>query len=365
MQRISSAPRASWRDIVREQAQVYAGADVPEALAHWDESACYVLELPEVLRLEAATDELHRMCLAAARHAVMNARYQDFGIPEWAAPALRRSLAAGEPSLYGCLDLWYDGKSPPKLLEYHADCPPALVETAICQWYWQEQTRPDQDQWNRLHERLVAGWHTIADQLSEKSVHCGWSDLDTVGTDRVTIGYLAETAQQAGLSVHLVPMRKIGWDGGRFVDDRDEPITTCFKLYPWAWMVGEPYGRLALAETTRVNWLEPAWKLLLSSPALYALLWELYPGHPNLLPAYLDGPRELAEYDALPLPGTGGYCYRRSAALPVFEGQRVALSCWVVADTDGRGRAAGVGFRESIGPTMAGYARFVPHIVTR
>jgi glutathionylspermidine synthase len=365
MQRISSAPRAGWQDILREQGLVYAETDVPQALGHWDESACYSLTLPEVLRLETATEQLHELCLAAARHVVMNNRYANFGIPDWAAPALRRSLASGAPSLYSGLDLWYDGASPPKLLEYHADAPPGLVEAAICQWYWLEQTRPDQDQWNQLHERLVTGWHAVASRLSEKTIHCGWSDMDTVGTDRLMIGYLAETARQAGLTVQLLPMRAIGWDGSRFVDDRGEPIMTCFKLYPWSWMVHEPYGQLALAETTQVNWLEPAWKLLLSSPALYALLWELYPGHPNLLPAYLDGPHELTEYEALPLPGAAGYCYRRSAPLPTFEGQRVVVSTWVVTDEGGRGRAAGVGFRESTAPTMQGYARFVPHVVTR
>jgi len=43
----------------------------------------------------------------------------------------------------------------------------------------------------------------------------------------------------------------------------------------------------------------------------------------------------------------------------------VAVSSWVVSDAVGRGRAAGVGFRESTAPTMAGYARFLPHVVTR
>jgi glutathionylspermidine synthase len=345
MQRISSAPRAGWQDIVREQALVYAEADVPQAMRRWDESACYTLGLSEVRGLEAATEELHELCLAAARHVVTNARYAEFGIPDWAAPAVRRSLAEGAPSLYGCLDLWYDGTSPPKLLEYHAETPPALVEAAICQWYWLEHSRPDQDQWNQLHERLVNGWYSIAGRLGEKTVHCGWSDLETSGADRVVIGYVAETARQAGLSVRVLPMRAIGWDGTRFVDDLGEPIVTCFKLYPWSWMVREPYGPLALSENTGVNWLEPAWKLLLESPALYPLLWELNPGHPNLLPASPDSPREVPP-------------------LPSFDGQPVAVSSWVVSDATGRGRAAGVGFRESTGPALAGYARFVPHIVT-
>jgi glutathionylspermidine synthase len=365
MQRISSPPRAGWQDILREQALVYAEADVPQALGHWDESACYELDLAEVLRLEAVTEELHELCFTAVRHVVMNARYVDFGIPDWAVPALRRSLASGAPSLYSAMDLWYDGTSPAKLLEYHGEVPPALVETAICQWYWQEQVRPDEDQWNQLHERLVAGWQAVAYQLAAKTVHCGWSELDTVGTDRLAVGYLAETARQAGLSVHPLPMGAIGWDGSRFVDEAGEPITTCFKRYPWSWMLREPYGQLALADTTRTNWLEPAWKVLLTSPALYAVLWELNPGHPNLLAAYLDGPREIAEFETLPLTGADGYCYRQSAPLPEFAGQRVAATTWLVTDEGGRGRAAGVGFRESTGATMTGYARFVPHVVTR
>jgi glutathionylspermidine synthase len=345
MQRISSAPRAGWRDIVRDQALSYAETDVPDALRRWDESAYYELTMAEVRALESATEELHELCLAAARHVVTNARYAEFGIPQWAAATVRQSLLSGAPSLYSCLDLWYDGTSPPKLLEYHAETPPALVEAAICQWYWLEQTRPHQDQWNQLHERLVNAWHTVSGRLGEKSVHCGWSQLDPSGADRVVIGYLAETARQAGLSVRVLPMHAIGWDGARFVDDQGEPIQTCFKLYPWGWMVREPYGPLALAETAEVNWLEPAWKLLLASPALYRLLWELNPGHPNLVPAVPDQPQEVPP-------------------LPQFDGQSVAVSSWIVTDAAGRGRAAGVGFRESTGPAMAGYARFLPHIVT-
>ena len=345
MQRISSTPRPGWPDIIREQAANYAGADVPQALARWDESACYTLSLAEVRGLEAATEELHELCLAAARHVVANSRYAEFGVPDWAAGAVRRSLASDAPSLFGCVDLWYDGASPPKLLEYHADTAPALVETAICQWYWLEQTRPDQDQWNQLHERLVTAWHAMATRLGEKSVHCGWSEAEPTGADRVAAGYFAETARQAGLSVRVLPMGAIGWDGSRFVDEREEPILTCFKWYPWAAMVREPYGPLALSETSGVTWLEPAWKLLLASPALHAVLWELNPGHPNLLPATPDAPREVPP-------------------LPVFDGRPVAASSWLVADGTGRARAAGVGFRESAGRSIAAYARFVPHVVT-
>ncbi len=119
--------------------------------------------------------------------------------------------------------------------------------------------------------------------------------------------------------------------------------------------------------------------MLLSNKALLAILWELYPGHPNLLPAYLDGPRELAGttgYVAKPLlgregagvtihrPGTEAHgrtepcCYQELAPLPDFDGNRVVLGAWVVED-----ESAGLGIRESSGLVTDEYARFLPHVI--
>jgi glutathionylspermidine synthase len=326
MRRISSTPRPGWQQTVRGQGV----SDI-----RWDESACYVLELPEVLKLEAVTEELYRMCQHAARHVITNDRYADFGIPIWAVPAIERSLRAGAPSLVARLDLWYDGASPPKLLDCQADRPDCLVETAIAQWYWLEGTRPDQDQWNSLHERLVAGWRSIATRLPEPVVHFGWSH-DTGGTEEWTAGYLADAAEQAGVDARLIPMQEIGWDGERFVDDAGAPISTCFKRYPWEWMLQEPYGRLAVKPDSPTVWIEPPWKLLLSGDLLREVLWQLYPEHPNLL--------------------------REPLTPPNLGGRPVILGSWVVTGEDGHGLPAGAGLREL---TPDGTAQFVPHYVAR
>src|SRR5258705_8412654 len=148
MHRISSSPRPGWQQTVRDQ-----GVSV----GRWDESACYVLDLGEVLRLEAVTQELYEMCLVAARHVAEQGRYADFGIPEWAVPAVHASLRSDAPSLCSRLDLWYDRSQPPRLLDCRPDVPGGLVETAIAQWYWLERSRPDQDQWNSVHELLGGG----------------------------------------------------------------------------------------------------------------------------------------------------------------------------------------------------------------
>lgn len=382
MRRVAATPRPGWDATIREQGLIYVDTELPDGgvMSYWDETAAYAFELDEVLRLEEATEELHRMSVAAAEHVVARNRYADFGIPTWAAEAVARSLREQPPTLYGRFDLAYDGSWPPKMLEYNADTPTALVEAGIIQWFWLEDTHPELDQWNSLHERLVAAWHKIGRGLHDPLVHVAWSNEEESGEDQITAGYLAETARQAGLKAELVPMLDIGWDGRRFRDAADRPITTCFKLYPWEWMLAEPYGRLALEPGTPTTWIEPAWKLLLSNKALLAVLWELYPDHPYLLPAYLDSPRGMTEYVAKPLLGregasvrivTGGeeitnpgiygdegWCYQEFRALPEFDGNRMVMGSWVVD-----GESAGVGIRESASLITDGYARFLPHYI--
>ncbi|WP_435152925.1 glutathionylspermidine synthase family protein [Micromonospora aurantiaca (nom. illeg.)] len=382
MRREASTPRPGWDETIRAQGLVYVDTELPdgEIMSYWDETAAYSFTLDEVLRLEEATEELHRMSVAAAEHVVARRRYAEFGIPEWAAEAVARSLRESPPTLYGRFDLWYDGSGPPKMLEYNADTPTALVEASIVQWYWLEHIRPDADQWNSLHERLVGAWAKIGAGLHEPRAHVLWSSEEESGEDQITAGYLAETARQAGLDVTLMPIQRVGWDGRRFVDADDRPITTCFKLYPWEWMLAEPYGRPALDPGTPTTWIEPAWKLLLSNKALLAVLWEMYPGHDYLLPAYLDSPRGMTDYVAKPLLGreggsvrivTGdteitnpgiygdeGFCFQEFRALPEFEGNRTVLGSWIVD-----GESAGAGVRESESLITDGYARFLPHYI--
>ncbi|MFH8630146.1 glutathionylspermidine synthase family protein [Streptomyces lydicus] len=395
MERHTIQPRPGWQQTVEAQGLIYPLTRYPDdsLRPYWDESAYYAFTLPEVEALEEVVEELHTMCLAAAEHLVTRDRFADLGITD---PRLAGLVAeswrrrAELPSLYGRFDLHYDGTGPAKMLEYNADTPTSLVEAASPQWFWMEERFPGADQWNSLHERLVAAWKRQAPLLPPGApVHFAHSAGDELGEDLMTVAYLEETAQQAGLATVSIPVEDIGWDrlAGRFVDQRLRFVRACFKLYPWEWLATDDFGPHVLdtldngGGTGSTLWIEPAWKMLLSNKALLAVLWELYPGHPNLLPAYLDGPRELAHtrgYAAKPLLGREGAgvtlhepgsepvlrgpedpcCYQELAPLPDFDGNRVVLGAWVVED-----EAAGLGIRESAGPVTDEYARFVPHVI--
>ncbi|MCP2262290.1 Glutathionylspermidine synthase [Streptoalloteichus tenebrarius] len=383
MRREHFEPRRDWQQRIAEQGLVFGSPSTAadgSPRPYWDESVHYVFELDEVLSLEADVELLHSMCLEAVDNIVTTERYRDFGIPEWLWPAIAESWRRHDPHVYGRFDLRYDGSGPAKLLEYNADTPTSLLEASVVQWHWLTDTHEGDDQWNSLHEKLVERWGAIADRLPAGEVHFTWSAGDTSGEDHLTVAYLQETAAEAGMDTVGLALEEIGWDTQlrRFVDLAEAPMRTVFKLYPWEWIVEEEFGRHAVEGLPGTLWLEPLWKMLLSNKALLAVLWEMYPGHPNLLPTFLDQPGLLTEYVRKPklgreganiqivAPGyeheTGGvyggegHVYQLFAPLPDFDGMRPVLGAWVVGDA-----AAGLGIRETTGLVTDDGAAFVPH----
>jgi len=383
MERHRGEPRPGWEKIVEGQGMVYGipgrGAG-GAARPYWDESVHYTFSMDEVLSLEADVEVVHSMCLEAVEHVVTTERFRDFAIPEHAWEGVAASWRRSDPHVYGRFDLRYDGGGPAKLLEYNADPPTTLLEASILQWHWLQDTHPDDDQWNSLHEKLVERWGEIRAGLPGDDVYFTWSRGDSTGEDHVTVGYLQETAAEAGLSTIGLSIEDVGWDSSlsRFVDLEEHFMSSVFKLYPWEWVLTDDFGKHVLASLPETLWLEPLWKAVLSNKALLAVLWEMYPGHPNLLPAYLDQPGMLTEYVRKPRLGreganiaivspgsetqTGGvygeegYVYQLFAPLPEFDGYRPALGAWIVGDT-----SAGLGIRETVGLVTDDGAAFVPH----
>lgn len=195
----------------------------------------------------------------------------------------------------------------------------------------------------------------------------------------MTVLYLRDTCEQAGVQTVSVHVEDIGWDKRRkkFVDLGLRPMEICFKLYPWEWMWHEEFGRHLNEEPVR--FIEPAWKMLLSNKGLLPVLWELFPDHPNLLPSYeTEAPLE-GRYVRKPILsregsnvtwiengtvveetggdyGEEGFVYQAPAGLPEFEGHHPVMGVWVVDH-----EAAGLGIREDARRITGNLSRFVPH----
>src|SRR6185437_1316280 len=274
---------------------------------YWNESAYYKFTAKQVDQLEAATAELYRICMEAAQHVIDNNLFARFGIPEFIVPFVRRSWDAEPPALnHGRFDLGYDGVNPPKMFEYNCDTPTAMLECAVVQWEWKESVFPPDrykqsvadrffghahpkqpDQFNSLHDKLLAKWKDIAPYLKSRDIHFTHAN-DTAGEDTLTVAYLRDLAHDAGLKSTAIFTKDIGWNSvtKRFVDLENRPIDVLFHLYPWEWMVGEEFGPNIAASYESMDWIEPVWKMILSNKAILPVLWELFPNHPNLLPCY-------------------------------------------------------------------------------
>ncbi len=373
MQRHSVTPRPDWREHV-ERDLGFAFHTIDGAL-YWDETACYSFTAAQVDELEAATNELEQMSLALVGDVISKGEeaFERLRIPRVAWDAIAGSWQAGEKNLYGRFDLAYDGISPPRLLEYNADTPTALFEAAVVQWDWLQSLWPERDQFNSIHERLIEAWRNFG----LGGAHLHFSAVRNHLEDGGTVDYLRDTAMQAGLLTERIAIEDIGWDGARFRDLDGNAIEALFKLYPWEWLVEEPFGEHLLSGVTKV--IEPAWKMVLSNKASLALLWEMAPNHPNLLaasldaggiagkqarkPIYsreggnvqlLDGGKVLQETGGI--YGAEGFVYQAYAPIPSFDGNHAVVGSWVVAS-----EAAGIGIREDVSAITSDTSRFVPH----
>ena len=370
MQRRASAPRPDWQQQVEALGFTYHSH---EEGPYWDESACYEFTAAEVDTLESAANALHYLCIDAAEAVIQNAWWGRLGIPDAAIPAILRSWERDDFSLYGRFDLSFAGDGPPKLLEYNADTPTALIEAAVVQWFWLEQLHPEADQFNSIHERLIEAWRRWA----QSTLH--FSSIQDHPEDEQTVLYLRDTCEQAGVKTKSVRIEDIGWDRRhrRFVDLDHQPIEYCFKLYPWEWLWHEEFGVHLAAD--RLRFIEPTWKMLLSNKGLLPILWELFPDHPNLLPAYelaapLGGhyirkPKLSREGNNVAWVEGGvileetsgdygheGHVYQALAPLPDFDGHRPVFGVWVIDH-----EAAGLGIREDTRRITGNLSRFVPH----
>jgi len=378
VKRKTLSPRSDWQQKVESVGLVYhsATSETGDENPYWDESAYYEFTAAEVDRLEAATAQLQSLCLDAGQYIIDHRRFADLKIPDNAVDAIKKTWNEEPPALYGRFDLAYDGQQI-KLLEYNADTPTALLEASVVQWFWLQDLFPDADQWNSIHEKLIAKWKDLKDYVTAP-VYFGHVDT---WEDDFTVTYLRDTAEQAGLKTADILMPDIGFNQSTFtfVDLAEQPIQTLFKLYPWEMLLKEEFGQAALDFMHKTQWIEPIWKMMFSNKGLLAILWEMHPNHELLLPAYLDGPRDLRDYVRKPLLsreganiqivqggektqtygpyGEEGFVFQAVAPIADFDGKRPVLGSWMI-DQD----PAGMGIREADGPITNNLSRFVPHL---
>lgn len=406
MQKVALPERDDWRAEAQELGFTFADM---HGEPYWDETSAYHFSLREIEDdIEDPSTALHAMCREAVAAILADeALMARMGIPEPRWNLVADSWKRGEPEIYGRFDLAYDGNGPAKLLEYNADTPTSLYESASFQWAWLEGQlasgvlRPGDDQFNGIHEALVERFRA----LFAPGTDLHFTAIGGNPEDYSTVECMGWAAREAGLGAHYTDLEKIALSTeGQFLDAEDQVIGTLFKLYPWEDLLRDTYAD-HLADAGCLM-LEPAWKALLSNKAILPVLWQLFEGHPNLLPAFFEADVSAA------LAGRGAAAARVSAAfsnvadrfakayvtkplfsregaavaiseggevtesspdtgyaehprivqayqpLPEFDGFRPVIGAWIVGEA-----CAGIGIREDRGRITQDLSRFKPHFI--
>ena len=386
MQRIPVTERPNLSALAVEHEFEYASG---EGIKGWDESAYYQFSQAQIEDdIVKPAEELEELCFQVVERAIGNEEVLDrLGIPEHFWHYIADSWRNCDKNLCGRMDLSYNGQGPAKLLEYNADTPTTLYESAVMQWQWLEQAVdlefvPDNvDQLNEIHERIVDILPRFKiDEVAHFACNHDFED------DKGTLGYLEECAQEAGLKTRTLSMADIGMnEQGQFTDLDDQIITTLVKLYPWEWIMAEEFGKYV--PHSDVQFIEPPWKAILSNKGVLPLLWDMFENHPNLLPAFFeDDPAavdfanagtfvrkpmlsrqganiQIVKEGQTIFQSDGPYgdaaCIMQGfQPLPNFMDRHPLLGCWIVAST-----AVGMCIREDKTLVTGETANFVPHVI--
>lgn len=383
MERLAIVPREGWRE---KAESLGFGFHEMYGEPYWLDDVHYRFTMEEIeTHVEAPTQALHELCMDLVAEVVASEELlARLAIPPEQFDTVRDSWVSRARHLYGRFDLGYDGRGPAKLLEYNADTPTGMFEAAFFQHNWLTDQialghLPEAaDQFNLLQEGLVEAFAAFP---ADRIFH--FAAVTDNEEDRGTTTYLMDCAIQAGHRTALIDMAAIGVDAlGRFTDLEDRVIDRCFKLYPWEDMMREPFAHYLPRSGT--EWVEPAWKAVLSNKGILPLLWERHPGHPNLLPAFFgDDPQAGTLQNSVRKPfhsregeniaitqagqeteetdgdyGEGPTVVQALTPLFEAEGQFAVLGTWVIGD-----RACGLGMREDRSRITRNLSRFVPHAI--
>lgn len=260
-----------------------------------DELVC--VKADEANAFYKAANELYDMFVAAAQNVIDNNRFDELGIPFNLIDAVKMSWENDVHwHLYGRFDLagGLDNK-PIKLIEFNADTPTSLFESAILQWALLKQNEMnEQEQFNSIYESLTDNFKRLitleADVEGFNEYYKGWkilfSSLAGNNEDALTTRLLEHIAKEAGFKTNFAYIDEVEFSpNGIFKDGVNYEYF--FKLIPWE-NIAIDEGELAtlltqVMKNQKAIILNPAYTLLFQSKGMLKILWELYENHPLLL----------------------------------------------------------------------------------
>jgi glutathionylspermidine synthase len=283
---------------------------------------------------------------------------------------------------------------PIKLLEFNADTPTSLPETAIIQWAQLKANGiAEENQFNFVYEALTEQFVRLKELNPDLEPAILFSTLRGAPEDDNNVNLLSEAAKEAGFETAFAYIDEVVFSDvtGIFAKGDDvnlEQWPFWFKLAPWEYIAwDEPKLAQILTDMVRREKaiiLNPAYTMLFQSKGILKYLWDLYPDDPALLEATLKEPigrsdfpyvqkvffgREgsnVAVFDEIGLPvevRNGEYEEQSSVFQAFAELARDEEGQYYQSGVFYAGESCGMGFRRSPSKIIDNGAQFVGHFV--
>jgi glutathionylspermidine synthase len=375
MERIKIDPRPDWKGEVGKLGYAWhTDAGTP----YWDESAYYRLSQGDVDRLTTAAETIHQLYIQAVQNVIDKRLFPTLaGFSPDVIKKITEWWDADIPTVLGRMDFVYDGTDEPKLIEYNADTPGNMVETAIIQDQWRSQRFPASGQSNGLKQALTERWRELLIGQQDDTLHVTAEGHSA--EDIECAQFVGSCATQAGYKVKYYPFNLTGVDKNTsvFYDDADQVMTKVFKQYGYDFYMKEEY--FPYVNASKCWWIEPVWKMAFQAKSMLPILWDTFTFHQNLLEA---SPEPIAG-DFVKKPTWGrqgqnisvvkggkivsethgkytenGYIYQAYGESRSFDGNHPIIGVWIVCD-----KAVAISIREDAGLITLNGSRFVPHII--
>lgn len=277
-----------------------------------DKSAYIADEIVEISEAQAeafyeAGNTLYEMFVEAGEYVIEHNLFHELGIPFNLVDIIKISWENDlHWHLYGRFDLagGIEG-NPIKLLEFNADTPTALFETAIIQWAQLKYNNLDESaQFNRLYEALGENFKRLVTHDIEmfEERYQGWkilfSSIKGNAEEENTTRLLQHIATEAGFETQFAYIDEVEFSQeGIFYEG--EPYAFWFKLIPWEDIAIEESDLAMLLtqiiQNQKAIILNPAYTLMFQSKAFMKILWDLYPKHPLLLETSFEPLKDKAQ----------------------------------------------------------------------
>ena len=342
-----------------------------------------------------AGNTLYEMFIETAQYVIDHNLFHQIGIPFNLIELIKTSWENEiHWHLYGRFDLagGIDGK-PIKLLEFNADTPTALFETAIIQWAILKQNgMEEKSQFNGLYEALLENFKRLVtleestDSFEER--YEGWKFLFTSvkgnPEEENTVRLLQHIAADAGYQTEFAYIDEIEFSSEDGIFYNDENYELWFKLIPWENIaLEEPDLALLLTniiQNQKAIIFNPAYTLLFQSKGLLKILWDLYPNHPLLLETSFEPLKDQKQVQKPVFGREGGSVAiidENGENIAVCEGEygsyKMVYQSYIQLPKDMAGQnyqaglfyayeSCGLGFRKG-GEILNNMSKFVGHII--